>query len=63
VIVVAVHDITAGRVRRDHDQRNARATAEEIEGLEGPRVPISAALVDRYEEGRFGKEAGVRACP
>ncbi len=49
-------DLAARRVRREDEERNARAVAEEVERLDEARVPIAAGLVPGDEHRGLGLE-------
>src|ERR1700739_1843092 len=60
MVVIAMYDLAAARERRDDNQGNTRAVAEEIERLEEPRIEITAALVKGNEEGGLCKQFRMR---
>jgi hypothetical protein len=49
MVRIVVGNVTRVGVRRNHNQRNARAVAEEIERLHISRVVIAAAFVCSHE--------------
>src|ERR1700722_4229650 len=54
VVGIAVIDLAAGRVRRQDQQRDARAITEEVDRLNEARVVVATRLVPRDEHGRVG---------
>src|SRR6266705_5323622 len=54
VLGVNVADMTAHREGRNSDHRNARPSAEEIDGLDKAGVVVAAALVYSHEDGSLG---------
>src|SRR5260370_9694882 len=56
MVVITVDHLAAAGEGRDHKQRNAGAVAEEIERLNEPRIPVTAALVKRNHEGGLFKQ-------
>src|SRR5579872_1965528 len=56
MVVVGVDHASAARERRDHEQRYARAVAEEVERLDEARIVEAAALVPGHDDRGFGKQ-------
>jgi hypothetical protein len=52
VVRIAVRDVTGLRIRRNHNQWNARSVTEEIERLNVTRIVVAAALVHRDKDRR-----------
>ncbi len=52
-------DLSAGRIRREDQQRDARPVAEEVERLDEARVPVAAGFIPGDEHGRLGLELGI----
>ena len=52
VVGVAVDHVAWQRVRGNSIQRNSRAIAEEIEGLHVAGIVVTAAFIDRDQNGR-----------
>ena len=59
VVAITVMDLSAGRIRRENQQRNARPIAEEVERLDEARVPVATGLIKGDEDGRLGFELGI----
>ena len=60
VIGVIVRDVAGLGVGRNHDQRNARAVAEEVERLHVTGVVVAAAFVEGDEDGGVLPERRIR---
>src|SRR6516165_9024310 len=60
MVRIVVGNVARVGVRRNHNQRNARAVAEEIEGLHISRVVIAAAFVYSHENCSGAPESGIR---
>src|ERR1035437_2549185 len=54
VISIGVHHAAAGGIGGNHDERNAGAIAEEIDGLDVARIPVAATLVKGDKDGGVG---------
>lgn len=60
MVRIVVGNVAWPGVRRNHNQRNARAIAEEIERLHISRVVIAAAFVYSHENCSSAPESGIR---
>src|SRR6202045_698608 len=56
MVAVAVIDPAARRIRRENDQRNARAVAKVVDWLHESRVIVAAGFVPGDEDGSFSLE-------
>src|SRR5262249_5376790 len=63
VVGVRVADMASPGERRDDDQRNARAIAEEVQRDHGAGVPVTAAFVKGDDERRLFEELWMRLEP
>src|ERR1700716_1344041 len=59
VIAITMVDLSAGRIRRENQQRNARSIAEKVERLDEARVPVTTGLIKGDEDGCLRFQLGL----
>src|SRR3954469_10350308 len=56
MVAIAVMDLSAGRIGRENQQRDARSVAEEVDRLDKAGVPVAAGLIEGDEHGSLSLE-------
>src|SRR5215470_16475423 len=62
IIIGVIHPATTGEWR-NHDRRNPRTIAEEIERLEEAGIPVAAAFIEGDQESSLCEQIRMRAEP